>query len=393
MGKHRPAVVAPVPIARRRPLRKSALIGMAAAGCLLTAAAGTYTAANKDVALVVDGRTEQVRTTGSTVGGVLHTAGVTVGPDDSLSPAESARISDGSTIVLRHKGVGPGGPDSDAAEVAAPAVAGLAEGGDLPPVALPPGSPGAPVRTRTVALVVAGRLAATGSTASGTVAALLSAEHIPLGPLDRVSPAPDTPLSDGLRVTVQRGQIVASSQLETITAPADISVGNGDLDRGTSKRVRAGTPGSARVTVDTTLLDGVPVARLETGRTVLSAPRAGLVQVGTRTPDPAGPSAADAAARRFTYRGIQVLTHDTTFGVNWDGLSMCESTHYPRAINANPSAGLPTYGLFQFDLPTWADVGGTGNPIDASPKEQLMRAKMLWQRRGLEPWACRDAAH
>jgi hypothetical protein len=49
--------------------------------------------------------------------------------------------------------------------------------------------------------------------------------------------------------------------------------------------------------------------------------------------------------------------------------------------------------MFQFDLPTWASVGGSGNPIDASPQEQLMRAKLLYQSRGLEPWACRDAAH
>ena len=83
---------------------------------------------------------------------------------------------------------------------------------------------------------------------------------------------------------------------------------------------------------------------------------------------------------------------DTEFGVNWDGLANCESTHNPRRVNANPSAGLPTYGLFQFDLPTWASVGGSGNPIDATPEEQIMRAKLLYQMRGLEPWACAYAA-
>ena len=62
-------------------------------------------------------------------------------------------------------------------------------------------------------------------------------------------------------------------------------------------------------------------------------------------------------------------------------------------MNANPSAGYPTYGLFQFDLPTWASVGGSGNPVDASPQEQLMRAKLLYQSRGLGPWACAYAAH
>lgn len=353
MGKHRRTEVTRSQAGRRGPARAPALIAVAAAGCLLTAAAGTYSAVSKDVALVVDGRTDQV---GSTVG--------TVGTDPAPTDA-------------------------------APAVAGLSAGTTLPPVSLSsvPLPPGASAPLPTVVLVVAGQITASGPTRAVTVADLLAAEQITLGPLDRVGPAPSTPLTDGLQVTVQRGLVVASTQVELVVAPADIHVTDADLDRGTSKRVRVGRAGSVRVTRHTTMRDGLPVARLQTGRTVLLAPQAGLVQVGTRTPDPAGPTAAAAAAARFTRHGMQVLTHDTTFGVNWDGLSMCESTHNPRAINANPSAGLPTYGLFQFDLPTWSDVGGTGNPIDATPQEQLMRAKMLWQRRGLEPWACRDAAH
>jgi hypothetical protein len=77
--------------------------------------------------------------------------------------------------------------------------------------------------------------------------------------------------------------------------------------------------------------------------------------------------------------------------VNWDGLAYCESTNNPHAVN-NPAGYLSTYGLFQFDLPTWASVGGSGNPGDASPEEQLTRAKLLYQSRGLEPWLCGYAA-
>ncbi len=63
--------------------------------------------------------------------------------------------------------------------------------------------------------------------------------------------------------------------------------------------------------------------------------------------------------------------------------------------NDNPRAG-PTgyasntgngyYGAYQFDLSTWASVGGTGLPSDASPAEQDMRASLLIDRRGLAPW-------
>ena len=80
--------------------------------------------------------------------------------------------------------------------------------------------------------------------------------------------------------------------------------------------------------------------------------------------------------------------HDDSYGVDWDALATCESGNYPRAVD--PSGTY--FGLFQFDLPTWRSVGGTGNPIDASPSEQLARAKALYLRQGLTPWACAAAA-
>jgi hypothetical protein len=67
-------------------------------------------------------------------------------------------------------------------------------------------------------------------------------------------------------------------------------------------------------------------------------------------------------------------------------IMICESSGDPQAIGRGAAAG--HYGLFQFDLPTWASVGGSGNPIDASPEEQWMRATMLYRQRGLEPWEC-----
>ena len=149
--------------------------------------------------------------------------------------------------------------------------------------------------------------------------------------------------------------------------------------KGTSKVVQQGKPGTELVTYRVTSVNGRQTAKVESGRTTVAAPVGTITHIGTKT--------------TFTYVGNEVFTNDTSFGVNWDGLANCESTHNPKAINANPSAGLPTYGLFQFDLPTWASVGGSGNPMDATPEEQLMRAKLLFQQRGLEPWACRDAAH
>jgi hypothetical protein len=74
-------------------------------------------------------------------------------------------------------------------------------------------------------------------------------------------------------------------------------------------------------------------------------------------------------------------------------LMICESSGNPRAIDQPGGNGgaLGHCGLFQFDYPTWQSVGGHGDPRDASPEEQWMRAYMLYQRRGWQPWECATA--
>lgn len=58
----------------------------------------------------------------------------------------------------------------------------------------------------------------------------------------------------------------------------------------------------------------------------------------------------------------------------------CESNGYADRRN-------PTYrGRYQFDRSTWASVGGSGDPADASPAEQDERARSLYARDGASPW-------
>lgn len=66
----------------------------------------------------------------------------------------------------------------------------------------------------------------------------------------------------------------------------------------------------------------------------------------------------------------------------WRRVAICESSLNPRAL----SPGGKYRGLFQFDFATWRSVGGSGDPINASPAEQLRRAKILFSRRGAQPW-------
>ena len=65
-----------------------------------------------------------------------------------------------------------------------------------------------------------------------------------------------------------------------------------------------------------------------------------------------------------------------------DAIASCESGGDPTAVDASGTY----YGLYQFDLGTWASVGGSGNPAEASPEEQTYRASLLYARAGSSPW-------
>jgi soluble lytic murein transglycosylase-like protein len=64
-----------------------------------------------------------------------------------------------------------------------------------------------------------------------------------------------------------------------------------------------------------------------------------------------------------------------------DAIAACESGGDPTAVNP---AGY--YGKYQFDMGTWASVGGSGNPAEASEAEQDYRASLLYSRAGSSPW-------
>ena len=66
----------------------------------------------------------------------------------------------------------------------------------------------------------------------------------------------------------------------------------------------------------------------------------------------------------------------------WAALRNCESGGNYQAVS--PS-GLYR-GAYQFDLGTWASVGGSGDPALAPPAEQDHRAQVLWSQRGSAPW-------
>lgn len=81
-----------------------------------------------------------------------------------------------------------------------------------------------------------------------------------------------------------------------------------------------------------------------------------------------------------------IAIEEGSYGVvpadRWERLRFCESSDDYRAVSATGKFR----GAYQFDLPTWRTVGGTGDPAAAPPAEQDARARELYARRGHAPW-------
>ncbi len=69
---------------------------------------------------------------------------------------------------------------------------------------------------------------------------------------------------------------------------------------------------------------------------------------------------------------------------DWARLRMCEAGGRYDVVAGHGGY----YGAYQFDLPTWRSVGGTGYPHLAAPREQDYRALYLYRMRGWQPWTC-----
>jgi hypothetical protein len=68
---------------------------------------------------------------------------------------------------------------------------------------------------------------------------------------------------------------------------------------------------------------------------------------------------------------------------DWNRLRACESSGRYGVVATSAH-----YGAYQFDLPTWRSVGGSGLPSAASSDEQDYRALLLYRMRGWQPWEC-----
>ncbi|WP_026119811.1 resuscitation-promoting factor [Nocardiopsis ganjiahuensis] len=360
--RSRPALLLPVP-----------LLAAAVAVVLAVAGGGTALAMEKSVSLDADGEQTRVRTFGDTVQDVLDSAGIELDEHDVVAPSPDTSVSAGDHVVVRsprevtvdldghehaHRvnaatlsealhqiGLDPEGVELSRAHDTPIPEDGLSVSAERAPRMVVMHDT---VRTET-------------RTTGETVAEVLSAAGVETGEHDIVTPEPDEPAEPDMVVRVLPA--LGEPETEEVVIEAEtVERDNPDLPEGEREVITEPEDGVKEVTTLLVLRHGEEVEH-QLSEEVVTEPVEGLVEVGTKVEeDTSSPPEGGGEAG----------------GLNWAGLAECESNGNPSAVN---SAG-GYYGLYQFSTTTWASVGGSGLPSEASAAEQTQRAQQLYDTVG-----------
>ena len=312
-----------------RPLRWAA---QGAAVAVVAVGALTMAQYDKAVSLSLDGDTSSVHVFGSTVGDLLAKQDVPVGEHDIVQPAADAPLNDGDTVVIRYGRkltVTMDGKTSDYWTTATSVDAALAELGIRADSAKLSVSRSEPLGRSGLALTITTPKNVTVNVDGGsktvastgpTVADALQQLEVTLGAQDRVNPAPETPLTEGLAVTINRVEKKSVSETQAVA----FGVTNQDdatLAKGTRKTTTKGVAGEQSLTFDEVWVDGKLESRTQTGAQVTKNPVGQVVAVGTKAPTPATTPAAPPPSTGTTSRAGLNLAMEAT----WDKIAWCES--------------------------------------------------------------------
>lgn len=363
------------------PSRRTIISTASVLAFAMTATAGASVAASHhDVTIEVDGVSAPVSGFFTTVDDVLASAGVKLGAHDLLAPSGQSRVKDGETIVVRtateYEVKIDGKPTTawSTADSVDAVLDSLAEPGEVVLAAADRSN----VRTQMpfastrgpVEILVDGQTLKVDAEANDTADALLAKANVSLGQLDTLDF-----YAQGGQTSLKVQRIVRGSVTETSDIPFSSEEQEDDsMYVGEKKVTQEGVNGSTSSTYYRETINGETTINLLLSKTQ-TAPVNEIVSVGTKEkPQEAPAPAASAAGQQSTVAAS---------GDVWARLAQCESSGNPRAVNP---AGY--YGLYQFSIPTWRSVGGSGLPSDASVEEQTMRAQMLQARSGWGQWSC-----
>lgn len=373
---------------------RTTVISVAAATALLVAgtAAAAVGTSYRHVTVEVDGVPHDVSGFFTTAGDALSTAGVSVGAHDLVAPASDQRVASGDTVVVRtatEYDVTVDGNQTTAWSTA-PSISGVLAA--LPASASSMAADRSYTRAEmpvaetgeTIHVIADGTTTDIVASSSEGTTAILEKAGVSAGPIDRVT----LENKDGettLRVArVVRGTVSTTTEIPYETEERE----DAEAEEGTEKTVQEGVAGSEVTEAYQETIDGnVTVSAVLS--TIRTEPTKRVVSKGTKakkTEDTSASSSSGAASSGSSSSGSSPAAPAAVSGDDaaiWAAIAQCESGGNP-SINT----GNGYYGMYQFSLPTWRSVGGSGLPSDASVEEQTMRARMLQQRSGWGQWGC-----
>jgi uncharacterized protein YabE (DUF348 family) len=344
---------------------KAALAALVAVVAL--AVAGTtvgYAQLSNSVTLSVDGKPQQVRTMGDTVGDILESEGIETTERDIVAPSLDEPVEDGSEISVRFArpleltvdgdttthwvtstevatALGEIGTPYGEAELSTSRGAEIDRGGMELEVVTP----------KKLTLVIADKKPVTRSIPALTVEDALEEVGVKVDANDDTKPAVRHELVDGDRVVFTDVRSTKKRVKGEAIDFATIEREDDSMYEGETSVAREGSQGVRNVTYRLIYVNGELDAREVLRQNVLREPVDSIVDVGTKE---------------------EVTTNFASGSTVWDQLAQCESGGN-WAINT----GNGYYGGLQFNLGTWQSYGGTGLPSENSRETQIAVATRL----------------
>ncbi|MCZ4582146.1 transglycosylase family protein [Rhodococcus opacus] len=329
---------------------------------------------HKNVTLDVDGEKISLSTMTTSVDAALSDAGYSISDRDVVAPERDATLSDGDTVVLRRARevslTVDGQPKTvwTTALTVEDALKQFELGEDVHVSAsrsqrLPLDGAALDVLNPLVVKLADGALPVTNvRMAAPTVGDFLAAHGAPLEQADTVVPAADTPLTDGMDVTVTRDR--TETKVETLPlAPEEQRIEDPTMNKSRTVVENPGLPGVQDVTFAVNTVNGKEVGRNQVSATVTTPAQPKVIRVGAKP-------------------GTEVPPVEN--GSVWDALAQCEATGN-WAINT----GNGFFGGVQFDQNTWERQGGlkyAPRADLATREEQIAVASKTQKTQGWGAW-------
>ena len=366
---------------------RSLPLRLATGGVLGTLAVGGVVAvsAQKDITLDVNGDKVELATFAGNVDEALQAAGVNVGGEDLVYPAPSEKVADGDNITVRTSkpvAVTIDGVEKQLSSTNLTVSDLLGELGGVKPGAsvtsgdkkvekddaLEDGMELEVTSPKIVKINDGGKITYT-NIAAKTVKDVIEERGIGVDEDDRVFPAMDTPVTNGMSIKVDQVSTTFYDATEEFEAEPNY-VDDPELEEGTEEIREEAVKGERKVTRKLVMKDGAKESEDVVKEKVVTEPVAATIARGTKKPE-AGGAAPPAVAD----------------GSVWDSIAQCEATGNWAINTGNGFSG----GL-QFTPSTWAGFGGTAYAPEAwqaTREQQIAVAEKVQAAQGWGAWpAC-----